>query len=150
MRSNVTLATAFFLLVSAPMRAQIKGSFTETSVCSASSIHQTVQINDDRQHSVSLDQRPCTSKQPIEIAGLTGTEYIAYGVDDIQNGRSVDRGYVVGTMKNGDRYFLNYEGTATMNGDVPEHLEGKWTPIPPAQRQRGRWNLSFRGNYELP
>jgi hypothetical protein len=139
--------------------------FTETSACEASTVHQTVLINDDRQHSVSLDQRPCMSKTPIEIGGLTGTEYIAYGVDDVQNGRSIDRGYVVGTMNNGDRYFLNYEGTATMNGNIPGHLEGKWTftggsghlkhlqgsgtyeahPTP-----EGRMEFVIQGNYELP
>jgi hypothetical protein len=165
MRSNLSLATIFFLLASARMQAQPKGSFTEISVCTASSIHQTVEINDDREHSVSLDQRPCTSKQPIEIAGLTGTEYVAYGVDDIQNGRSVDRGYVVGVMKNGDRYFLTYLGTATMNGNVPEHLEGRWTFTGGSGRlkqlqgsgtytahptPKGEMEFVIEGNYEVP
>lgn len=104
MRSFAFLATLCLLFYTPLMQGQVKGSFTETSVCGTSTVHQTVLINDDRQHSVSLDQRPCTSKTPIEIAGLTGTDYIAYGVDDVQNQHSTDRGYVVGTMKNGDRY----------------------------------------------
>ena len=126
MRVFLILA-AVCLVSSVFVPAQVKGSFRATSTCGKSAVHQTVVIDDDRQHSVSLDQRACTSKDPIEIAGLTGTDYVAYGVDDVQNGASIDRGYVVGTMKNGDRYFLQYEGTATMNGNVPEHLEGKWT-----------------------
>jgi len=115
------------LLLSVFVQAQTKGSFHETSVCGKAAVHQTVFINDDRQHSISLDQRPCTSREPIEIGGLKSSEYVAYGVDDVQNGRSIDRGYVVGTMANGDRYFLAYNGTAVMNGSVPEHLEGTWT-----------------------
>ncbi len=124
---RLSLLLAACLLSSVFLHAQVKGSFRATSTCGKAAVHQTVVINDDREHSVSLDQRACTSKYPIAIAGLTGTEYVAYGVDDVQNGRSIDRGYVVGTMKNGDRYFLQYEGTATMNGNVPEHLEGKWS-----------------------
>ncbi len=165
MRSNVSLATVFFLLASGPMQSQTKGSFTETSVCAVSSVHQTVQINDDRQHSISIDQRPCTSRQPIEIGGLTGTEYVTYGFDDIQNGHSVDRGYVVGVMKNGDRYFLTYEGTATMNGIVPKHLEGRWTFTGGSGRlkqlqgsgtytalpsPKGEMEFVIQGNYEVP
>ncbi len=169
MRACFRLAAVCLLFVS-PLIAQvvetpIKGSFHTTSVCGKSSVHQTVLINDDRQHSVSLDQRLCGSKEPIEIAGLTGTEYIAYGVDDVQNGHSIDRGYVVGTMKNGDRYFLKYEGTATMNGNVPEHLEGKWTFTGGSGRLKqlggggtytarptadGGMEFVILGNYELP
>src|SRR5579862_1389279 len=165
MRSNVSLATVFFLLASGPMQSQTKGSFTEISVCAVSSVHQTVQINDERQHSLSIDQRPCTSRQPIEIGGLARTEYVAYGVDDIQNGSSVDRGYVVGVMKNGDRYFLTYLGTATMNGNVPGHLEGKWTFTGGSGRLKqlqgsgtytahptsnGEMEFVIQGNYEVP
>jgi hypothetical protein len=165
MRSFFCLAAFATLLNSPVVQGQVKGSFTETSVCGNSAVHQTVLINDDRQHSVSLDQRSCTSKAPIEISGLTGTDYISYGVDDVQNQQSVDRGYVVGTMKNGDRYFLKYEGTATMNGNIPEYLEGKWnftggsgrlqqlqggrtyTARPTAD---GSMEFVIRGNYELP
>jgi hypothetical protein len=127
MCSRLCLVSLCLFLSSLPMQAHIKGTITEKSVCGASAVHQTVVINDDRQHSVSLDQRPCRSDAPIEIGGLTGTEYVVYGVDDVQDGQSVDRGYVVGTMKNGDRYFLKYQGAATMKGNAPDHLEGTWT-----------------------
>jgi len=154
---------AVCLILSA--QAQVKGSFHETSVCGKSAVHQTVLIDDDRQHSVSLDQRPCISREPIEIGGLTGTDYVAYGVDDVQDGRSIDRGYVVGTMKNGDRYFLTYEGTAIMNGSVPEQLEGTWAFTGGSGRLRqlrgggsytarptadGEMEFVIEGKYELP
>jgi hypothetical protein len=165
MRFLLCLATLCVLFNTPLTQAQVKGSFTETSVCGNSAVHQTVRINDDRQHSVSLDQRPCTSKAPIEIGGLTGTDYISYGVDDVQDQHSIDRGYVVGTMKNGDRYFLSYEGTATMNGSIPEHLEGKWTFTGGSGRLKrlqgsgtytakptpdGGLEFVIQGNYELP
>jgi hypothetical protein len=120
------LSIVVILFFTSTLHAQTKGSFHETSSCGTSSVHQTVTINDDRQHSISLDQRPCHSKQPIRLGDLTSSDYIAYGVDDVQKNASIDRGYVVGTMNNGDRYFLSYEGTATMNGNIPEHLAGKW------------------------
>ena len=156
---------AALLLLASALHAQTQGSFRETSICATSTIHQTVLVNDDRQHSISLDQRPCHSKQPIRIGELTSSDYISYGVDDVQNNASIDRGYAVGTMNNGDRYFLSYEGTATMNGNIPEHLEGKWnftggtgklkklkgsgtyTAHPAAD---GGMEFAINGDYELP
>ena len=64
-----------------------------------------------------------------------------------------------------DRYFLKYEGTATMNGNVPEHLEGKWTFTGGSGRLKqlggggahtarptadGGMEFVILGNYELP
>jgi hypothetical protein len=147
------------------VRAQVKGTFRETSVCGSSAVHQTVVVNDDRQHSMSLDQRSCTSKQPIQIGGLTSSDYVAYGVDDVQNGKSTDRGYVVGAMNNRDRYFLTYEGSATMNGNAPEHLQGRWSFTGGSGRLKqlqgsgtytahptsdGGMEFVIEGSYELP
>lgn len=164
MRSAVSLL-AICLASSSVVCAQIKGTFHETAVCGKSAVHQTVLINDDRQHSISLDQRPCTSREPIEIGGLKSSEYVTYGVDDVQNGRSIDRGYGIGTMANGDRYFLAYNGTATMNGNVPVHLEGTWTFTGGTGRLKplkgggsytahptadGGMEFVIEGSYELP
>jgi len=117
---------ALFCLCTLSAGAQAGHTFTANSSCGVATVRQTVVINDDRGHSISLGQRPCTWQPPVKIGELAGTEYVSYGVDDVQNGHSVDQGYAVGTMKNGDRYFLHYKGTATMNGDSPEHLEGTW------------------------
>ena len=68
-------------------------------------------------------------------------------------------------MKNGDRYFLTYQGTAIMNGNVPEHLEGNWTFTGGSGRLKqlhgdgtyrahptvdGGMEFVIQGNYELP
>jgi hypothetical protein len=163
---SLSCLAAFCLLIGSPLiQAQVRGSLIATTVCGNSAVHQTVLINDDRQHSISLDQRPCTSKAPIEIGGLASTEYISYGVDDVQNQHSVDRGYAVGTMKNGDRYFLRYEGTATLKDGIPEHLEGKWTFTGGTGRLKqlqgggtytarptedGAMEFTLQGDYDLP
>ncbi len=89
-------------------------------------MHQTAVIADDGQHSISLDQRVCKWEKPITLAGLTGAEYTATGVDDVQFDKSRDHGYAVGMVSNGDKYFLRYEGTATLKDGVPLHLTGAW------------------------
>ena len=84
--------------------------------------HQTVAIADEGQHSISLDQRACKWDKPIELAGLPGTEYTATGVDDVQFNKSRDQGYADGTVSNGDRYFLRYDGTSTLKDGLPLYL----------------------------
>jgi hypothetical protein len=120
-----TIALGFLLLPSV-MQAQKSGRISASSVCGRSEVHQTVVIEDQKQHSISLDQRPCTWGKPIEIAGTPGHTYMSYGVDDVQNNASHDQGYAVGALTNGDKYFLRYDGTSRMSGGVPVHLEGTW------------------------
>ena len=123
---SVAVVLLHLLFLSTATQAQSKGRIAATSTCAHSGVHQTVQVGDAGQHSISLDQRVCTWSPAIMIGGVRGAEYTATGVDDVQFDRSRDQGYAVGTMENGDKYYLRYDGTATMNGPVPVHLEGAW------------------------
>ncbi len=107
-------------------------------------VHQTVAVTDEGQHSISLDQRTCKWDKPIVLVGLPGLEYTATGVDDVQFDKSRDQGYVVGTVSNGDKYFLRYEGTATLKDGVPLNLEGGWHYTGGTGKLRG---LSGGGTY---
>jgi len=126
------------------IEAQQRGEISASSVCGKAEVHQTVVIDDGRQHSISLDQRPCLWGKPIAIAGSSGTAYMSYGVDDVQNNRSRDQGYAVGALTTGDKYFLHYDGTATLNDGVPVHLEGTWKFTGGTGRLQ---RLSGRGTY---
>lgn len=114
------------LFLPSATQAQKRGRISASSVCGGSEVHQTVVIDDDKQHSISLDKRPCTWKEPIEIVGTSSPTYMSYGVDDVQNNASHDQGYAVGTLTKGDKYFLHYNGTARMSDGVPVRLEGTW------------------------
>ncbi len=107
-------------------------------------VHQTAVIEDGGQHSISLDQRECKFESRTEVGGLEIVRYLSTGTDDVQNDRSVDRGYTVGEAANGDRYFLRYEGTATMKDGIPVHLEGRWWFTGGTGKLRG---LSGEGTY---
>ena len=114
------------LFLPSATQAQQQGRISASSVCGRSEVHQTVVIDDEKQHSISLDKRPCTWEKPIEVASTPGNTYMSYGVDDVQNNASHDQGYAVGALNNGDKYFLRYDGTSRMSGGVPVHLEGTW------------------------
>ena len=107
-------------------RPQSNGAIAASSTCEGSVLHQTAKVGDTGQHTINLDQRVCAWSPAITIGGAKGAEYTATGVDDIQFNRARDQGYAVGTLENGDKYFLRYEGTSIMNGPVPMHLEGRW------------------------
>jgi len=123
------LAVSLFAMFLFPVAvlAQTQGKLSSSSKCATSQVHQTIVVDDGRQHSISLDQRQCTWNAPVSIAGLSGAVYTSYGVDDVQGNRAHDRGYAVGVMENGDKYFLRYDGGSIMNGNVPVRLNGTWT-----------------------
>ena len=122
---RVTLLSAIFA-ASFVAHAQTTGKLAASSVCERSVLHQTASIDDPGQHSISLDQRICIWPAPIRLGNSNSRQYTSTGTDDVQFDRSDDRGYAVGTTDDGDKYFLKYEGTSTMNGAVPVHLEGTW------------------------
>ena len=128
MRIILCAATIVLGLLFLPsvMPAQTRGKISASSVCGRSEVHQTVVIDDEKQHSISLDKRPCTWEKSIEIAGTLGNTYMSYGVDDVQNNASHDQGYAVGALSNGDKYFLRYDGTSRMSEGVPVYLKGTW------------------------
>jgi hypothetical protein len=111
-----------FVFLPSVIQTQKRGRISASSDCERSEVHQTVVIDDEKQHSISLDKRPCTWEKPIEIAGTPGHTYMSYGVDDVQNNASHDQGYAVGALTNGDKYFLRYEGTSRMSEGFPVHL----------------------------
>jgi len=144
MRLFFSLALFSLLLFPMAMLAQTHDSISSSSTCATSQVHQTVSINDGRQHSLSLDQRQCTWNTPVSIAGLSGAAYTSYGVDDVQGNRARDRGYAVGIMENGDKYFLRYVGGSIMNGNIPVRLNGTWTFTGGTGRLR---HLQGKGTY---
>src|ERR1035437_5032384 len=50
--------------------AQSRRNISATSRCGVATVHQTVAISDEGQHSISLDQRACKWDKPIDLAGL--------------------------------------------------------------------------------
>jgi len=116
---------ALFLIFVPNLFAQ-RQTFSGTSICGLSQVHQTVAPDDGGQHSLSLDQRVCTWQKPSMLGGVAFVDYTAYGTDDVQFGRSVDRGYSIGRNAGSDKFYLKYEGTSIMNGPVPVKLQGTW------------------------
>lgn len=143
MRNKIGAFVLITLLMTA-LLAQTQKTFSSRSNCGISLVHQTVVIDDDGHHSISLDQRECKFEIPSELNGSQIVKYISSGVDDVQFDKSHDQGYAVGDTANGDRYFLRYEGTATLKDGVPLHLAGKWRFTGGTGKLRG---LTGEGNY---
>ncbi len=143
MRTLTLLFTAVCLSL-LPLAAQQRGSIINASRCEVSTLHQMAQVNDAGAHTVSLDQRNCKWERPFELGGSAGTDYVSTGVDDVQFDAARDRGYVVGALASGDKYFLYYEGTSTMKNGAPVHLEGHWSFSGGTGKLQG---LSGSGNY---
>jgi hypothetical protein len=115
----------FIFSLASSVMAQTR--LSATSVCQPASSHQTITIDDERRHSISIDQRTCRWTAPLPFGPSSSAEYIASGIDDVQVESSHDSGYAVGKTTSGDKYFIRYLGTANMKGGAPSHLAGTWT-----------------------
>jgi len=134
----------FLLFLPTAALAQGQQTLSANSSCGIALVHQTVAIDDGGHHSISLDQRECSFENSTELSGSRIVKYISTGVDDVQFDKSTDHGYAVGETASGDKYFLRYQGTATLDDGIPLHLEGTWRFTGGTGKLRG---LTGQGTY---
>ncbi len=87
----------------------------------------TLQVGDRPNHSFELSQAKCPWTTGFEIAGIQAKEEVDVTFSEISGNTSRDRGYGVGAMANGDKYYARWQGTATLKEGVPQSVEGKWS-----------------------
>ena len=113
------------LFLAAPIAVgQTKISGTES--CGKPTSQQALNVGDQPNHMIAIEQANCTWPKPLEIAGVQTKESITTDFSDTSGGSSRVRGYDIGTMTNGDRYHVRYQGTATLRGGVPQTSGGTW------------------------
>lgn len=123
MRVASCFACACVVLAAAPT-APAQTKFSGKVQCAKADPSYTVPVADRANHVMSLGRSKCTWTQG-EIAGNRLTDEEDTFVSDISGNTSRDRGYGVGTLVNGDRYFVRFETTTTMKDNVP--VSGKCT-----------------------
>lgn len=113
------------LCLAAPIAVgQTKISGTES--CGKPTSQQALNVGDQPNHVMAIAQSNCPWPKPLEIAGLQVKESISTEFTDTRGATSRVRGYDVGTMTNGDKYHVRYEGTATLKNGVPQTGGGTW------------------------
>ena len=63
----------------------------------------------------------------MEIAELAAKDHESTDFVETSGNRMRDRGVAVGTMANGDKYFVGQQDTTTMKQGAPPVTEGTWS-----------------------
>jgi len=93
--------------------------------CARPEPNYTVPVADTAKHAVSLGAVKCTW-----LEGTIGGERLKDEEDtfvsDATGNSSHDRGYGVGSVVNGDKYFLHFKGTSTLKDSAPVSAACTW------------------------
>src|SRR5438093_626413 len=61
------------------------------------------------------------------MGGVKTKSYIVTVTSDASATRAQDRGYAVVTMENGDKAYVQFQGSAMMKNGQPQSSSGTWT-----------------------
>jgi hypothetical protein len=118
------LMGSVLLALAGAAAAQTK--FSGAQQCAKPDPEYTVPVGDRPDHVMSLVKEKCTWTQG-EMAGVQLKEEDDTIVSDVSGSAALDKGFGVGVMASGDKYFLHFEGTTTMKDKAPVSTAGTYT-----------------------
>lgn len=126
MRSKLFLILALVVALAATAAAQTKT--TGTVSCAKPAPAYSIEVGDQPGHAISTSKSACTWTKPMEIAGLKAKDGFDFTSGDATGAEVHTSGYHVGTMANGDKFNVKYQGKDTMTKDgKPLTTEGTWS-----------------------
>lgn len=119
------LAPLGFLAFAAVLSAQTKTSGTVQ--CAKADPMNMIEVGDHPGHAYYVAKQTCTWSKPMEIAGLTMKDGASVASGEMHGGKSTDSGSHWSNMSNGDKIFVQYHGTTTMDKDGKmQSSSGHW------------------------
>lgn len=112
------------LMVTGTLQAQSK--LSGKMQCAKPDPSYAVPVADKANHAMSLAGAKCLWSQG-DIGGDPLKDENDTYVSDVIGNLSRDRGYGVGSVANGDQYFVRFDGTTTLKADVPVGARCTWT-----------------------
>jgi hypothetical protein len=113
------------VLVSMTLSAQTKISGT-LSCAKADPVH-SIEAGDSAGTVMNLVKVQCTWSKAIEMAGVAAKDGYSVATSEAQGGKTKDHGIHVGTMANGDKYYVHFQSTGSMKPDHSGAGSGTWS-----------------------
>ncbi len=85
-----------------------------------------LEVGDEAGHALAIGKSPCTWTKPMTMGGSTTKEGTSSVLSDARGDVSSDHGYHVGTMANGDKYFVRFDGRTESSKSVVKSQMGRW------------------------
>ncbi len=142
MRRKFVLVCGLVLTIATAASAQTK--FSGTQQCAKPDPEYTVPVGDRPDHMMSLVKDKCTWTGG-EIGGVQLKDEDDTIVSDISGSRARERGYGVATFANGEKAFVQFQGTTTLKDKAPVTGQGTWSFTGGTGKLKG---LKGKGTYK--
>lgn len=113
------------VLVSMTLSAQTKISGTLS--CAKADPMNSIETGDGGGTVMNLVKVQCKWTKAFEMAGLAAKDGYSVAASEMSAGKTKDHGIHVGTMANGDKYYVHFQSTGTMKPDHSGTSSGTWT-----------------------
>jgi hypothetical protein len=94
---------------------------------------------------MNLVKLSCTWSKPFDMAGVAVKDGYSVAASEIQAGKTKEHGIHVGTMANGDKYYVHFQATGTVKPDHSGTASGTWSFEGGTGKLKG---LSGKGTYK--
>lgn len=140
-KTLLTLLIVLTLSTTVWAQARISG----TLQCGKSDPVYTIPVGDRPDHVFSIGKSKCTWIKAPEVAGIAAKDHELTAFDDASGNRARTRSAAVGTMANGDKYYVSTQGTATLKEGTAQTAEGAWSYTGGTGKLRG---IKGKGTYK--
>lgn len=86
-----------------------------------------VAIGDKPNHAFAIGKDQCTWSKAFEMAGVQTKDGAGVAVSEITGDESSEHGYHMGTMANGDKWSVRFQGASKSKDGKPVSGEGTWS-----------------------
>lgn len=143
MRCKAISGVVIVLALAAVSVAQTKISGTVN--CGKPDQFQKIDIGDKPGHAYAISQSKCTWSKPMDIAGIQTHDDVGTDFNEMTSTGAHGRGYVMGTMSNGDKFVVRTQGTDTYKDGKPVSTEGMWSFVSGIGKLKG---IKGKGTYK--
>jgi len=125
MKTRFVLVLLAGLLASAALTAQTRISGTLS--CTRPDPAHSIEVGDTAASVMNLVKVPCTWSKGFDMAGLAVKDGYSVAASEVRGGKTKEHGIHVGTMANGDKYSVHFQGAGTVKPDHSGNAAGSWT-----------------------
>jgi hypothetical protein len=125
MRSRLYLALLLSMAIPAALSAQTKTS--GTIQCAKADPMNMVDVGDMPGHMMMVGKVACTWTKPMEIGASATKDGVSVSTGEAHGMKSADNGTHWSTMADGDKIYVHFHGSTTMDKDgKPQTSSGHW------------------------
>src|SRR5262249_50541000 len=125
MKTRFALLLVLGVLVSVGLSAQTKISGTLS--CAKPDPMYSIPTDDGNGTVMNLVKVTCTWTKTFDMAGSTSKDGHSVAASEVHGGKSKEHGIHVGTMSNGDQYYVHFQSTGTVKPDHSGTSSGTWS-----------------------